>query len=362
VTDVPGLVPLPAQPDGVPWPAGGRADDVTGGWPVGGPPASATAALAAALDEAFAPAGPLGPTYAVVVVHRGRLVAERYAGRLPHRGGPPEPVGPATRLRSWSMAKSVLHSVAGLAVADGLVELDTPAPVPAWADPADPRHAITLEQLLAMRDGLDFAEVYEDVPGSDVVTMLYGAGRADMAAYAASRPPAAPPGTRFSYSSGTSNIISGIVARAVGPGEPYRRYLADRLFGPTGMTSAVPGFDGSGTWVASSSVHATARDFARFGLLALRDGVWNGFRILPEGWVDHGRRPRSVEEPSGHGFGAHWWVDGDAAGTFRASGHEGQSITVSPGADLVVVRLGRSPEEAGPALDGWRARTVGAFA
>lgn len=104
------------------------------------------------------------------------------------------------------------------------------------------------------------------------------------------------------------------MARLVGPGDAYRSYLERRLFGPVGMTSADPGFDTAGTWVASSTVHATAHDYAPFGYLYLRDGVWEGRRLLPEGWVDHGRLPRSVDPENGDLHGAHWWVVGDDRG------------------------------------------------
>ena len=129
-----------------------------------------------------------------------------------------------------------------------------------------------------------------------------------MAAFAADRPLAAPPGTRFNYSSGTSNVISGVVASTVGPGQPYREFLARRLFDPLGMTSATVTLDDAGTWVAASYVYATARDFARFGLLYLRDGIWEDSRLLPEGWVDEGRRPRSVDPDDGDYYGSHWWT------------------------------------------------------
>jgi CubicO group peptidase (beta-lactamase class C family) len=116
--------------------------------------------------------------------------------------------------------------------------------------------------------------------------MLFGAGQDDVAHFAANRPLAAPPGARFNYSSGTSNIISSVAARNVGIGDKYAQFLRERLFGRIGMHSATPEFDHAGTWVASSYVRASARDFARFGLLYLRDGVWDGARLLPEGWVD----------------------------------------------------------------------------
>jgi CubicO group peptidase (beta-lactamase class C family) len=350
---VSGLVALPAQPAGVDWP--------TEEWPTG--EVSRGVDLDPLLDEVFDDGGLLARSFAVLVVHGGRLVAERYQGALEHFDRPPTPVTAETTLLSWSMAKSMLHAVVGMLVADGQLALDAPAAVPEWADPGDPRHAITLRQLLAMRDGLDFAEDYVDGELSDTIEMLFGAGQADMAHFAADRPLVAPPGTRFNYSSGTSNIISGIVARAVGPGESYARFLHGRLFGPLGMTSADPEFDEAGTWVASSSMYATARDYARFGLLYLRDGVWDGVRLLPAGWVDYGRTWVSEDPDDASPYGAHWWgVAGDTLGTFRASGYEGQSITLCPALDLMVVRLGKTPHEREPNLIPWRAAMVRAFA
>jgi CubicO group peptidase (beta-lactamase class C family) len=345
------LVPLPPQPEGVAWP--------THEWPEG--PLSAGARLPALLDSAFDDDGPLARTQAVVVVHGGRLVAERYQGAVPHFDRPPVPVASDTRLLSWSMAKSVLHAAIGLVVADGLLDLGRPAPVPEWRGPEDPRGAITPQHLLEMRDGLDFCEDYVDDRISDVLTMLFGAGRDDVAHFAADRPLVAEPGTRFNYSSGTANVLAGILARTVAP-ERTDAFLARSLFGPIGMASATVELDGAGTWVASSFVRATARDFARFGLLYLRDGVWDGRRLLPEGWADHGRRPRSVDANDGALYGAHWWIDDDGRGTFRAAGYEGQSITICPTLDLVVVRLGKTPAEHYPELAAWRSAVVAAFA
>ncbi len=348
-----GLVALPAQPAGVSWP--------TTRWPTGPVPRGVD--LAPLLDEVFDPDGPLATTFAVVVVQGGRLVTERYAGALEHFDTPPTPVSEETPLLSWSMAKSVLHAVVGLLVGDGRLDLDAPAGVPEWSDAGDPRHAITLRQLLAMRDGLDWVEDYVDDRVSDVIQMLFGAGREDMAHFAADRPLAAEPGERFNYSSGTSNIVSGIVARTVGCGEDYARFLHDRLFAPLGMASADPEFDAAGTWAASSYLRATARDWARFGLLYLRGGTWDGGRLLPPGWVDYGRTMVSLDPEDDSPYGAHWWgVAGDHLGTFRASGYEAQSITICPSLDLVVVRLGKTPLEREPNLVPWRAAMVRAFA
>jgi CubicO group peptidase (beta-lactamase class C family) len=347
------LVALPSQPAGVDWP--------TEDWPEGALPAGVD--LTRLLDEVFDDDGPLAQTFAVLVVHRGRIVAERYQGALDHFDRPPTPVSAETPLLSWSMAKSVLHAVVGLLVGDGRLDLDAPAAVPEWADRADPRHAITLRQLLAMRDGLDFVEDYVDGGVSDVIEMLFGRGQGDMAHFAADRPLAAPPGTRFNYSSGTSNIISGVVARTVGPGEPYARFLHSRLFGPLGMATADPEFDEAGTWVASSYLRTSARDYARFGLLYLRDGMWDGVRLLPAGWVDSARTWVSEDPEDASPYGAHWWgVAGDTLGTFRASGYEGQSITLCPSLDLMVVRLGKTPLAFEEHLVPWRSAMVDAFA
>lgn len=183
---------------------------------------------------------------------------------------------------------------------------------------------------------------------------------ADMAAYAEARPLAHEPGAVFNYSSGTSNIVAAVVGRAV---DDVRRFLHDRVLHPIGMSSADPRVDDAGTFVGSSYLYATARDWARFGTLYLRDGVWDRRRLLPEGWVDHGRTVRSVDPEDGDLYGAHWWVDpwGADVGSFRASGFEGQTVTVVPALDAVVVRLGKTPEEQHDALTDWRRRAVEAL-
>jgi CubicO group peptidase (beta-lactamase class C family) len=249
----------------------------------------------------------------------------------------------------------------GVLVGEQKLDLAAPASVPAWrVDPNDPRASITLDHLLAMRDGLAFNEDYVDAGVSDVIEMLFGEGKDDVAAYAEARPALHPADTRFNYSSGTSNIVSAIAARAVGGGPALVDLLRQRIFDPIGITSADPRLDPAGNFIASSYVYATARDFARFGLLYLRDGMWDGARLLPVGWVDHGRRQRSVDD-DGSGYGAHWWVVDDDMGSFRASGYEGQSILVCPGLDLLAVRLGYSTAEMYTALKEWRARIVDSF-
>ncbi|MGK2948823.1 MAG: serine hydrolase domain-containing protein [Acidimicrobiales bacterium] len=342
------LLPLPPQPVDVPWP--------TGSWPVG----TAPPAVAEVVEAMFADQETYGDTYAVLVVQGGRLLLERYGGALPHFDRPPEPVSADTPLLSWSMAKSVLHGTVGVLVGEGRLQLDAPPGVPGWDDE---RAAITLDQLLQMRDGLAWAEDYVDAGLSDVIEMLFGSGQHDVAAYAEARPLAHPPGTVFNYSSGTSNIVAAVVGREAGPGEAVRRFVLERVLHPIGMRSADPRLDDAGTFIGSSYVYATAQDWARFGTLHLRDGVWDGTRLLPEGWVDHGRRVRSVDPTDGGLYGAHWWIDqlDTARGTFRASGYEGQAIAVCPALDAVVVRLGRTPEPLGANLGPWRKRLFDAL-
>ena len=227
----------------------------------------------------------------------------------------------------------------------------SPFACPEWRQNGDPRSAITLRDLLAMRSGLEFCEDYIDGDSSHCIEMLFGPSSHDMAAYAASLPLEHPVGTSFNYSSGSTNIVSRVISDAYGfDRAAMQDHLRRRIFDPLGMCSATATFDDAGTFVGSSYVHATAQDYARFGLLYLRDGVWDGARVLPEGWVDYGRTATSVDEDTGLGYGAHWWVWDDAYGTFAAHGYEGQLIAVVPDLDVVVVRLGKTPAELRPAL------------
>ncbi len=284
----------------------------------------------------------MGLQLALVIVNRGRLVLERYGATA----------GPDESLISWSMAKSIAHALVGVLVGEGRLDPDGRAPVPEWADPADPRHPITLDHLLRMVPGLEFVEDYVDDGVSHCLQMLFGPGAEDMGAYAASLPAQALPGTVFNYSSGTTNIVCRAMADLVGRGPDFERWMRAVLLDPLGMTSARPTFDGAGTWVGSSFLHATARDFARFGLLYLRDGSWEDRRILPPGWVDHARTPRARNE-EGKVHGAHWWVWAPDLDVFACQGYECQRILVDPGADLLVVRLGKTPIEKADTVDAW---------
>lgn len=334
------LPPLPAQPADVPWP--------TDAWPEGEPRGLDRMRLDALMAEAFAaPSTPtLGETHATLIVRGGRIVHERYGDGF----------GPEKTYPSWSKAKSITHALTGLLVADGKVDVHAPADAPEWSAPGDPRGAITLDQLLRMSSGLKWLEEYLPDQPSDVIAMLFGEGKADVAAFAASFPLAHPPGGFFYYSSGTTNIVSRALARALGAyGPDFEAFMRTRLFEPLGMRSPIPKFDDAGTFIGSSFCFCTARDFARFGLLYLRDGVWEGRRLLPDGWVDYARTP-TWQQPGGEAdgrYGAHWWLDIAGPGSFSANGYDGQYTVLVPDRDLVIVRHGATPLDCKDALKRW---------
>jgi CubicO group peptidase (beta-lactamase class C family) len=294
-------------------------------------------AVDGALDWAFAEPDPtrMRRTRAVVVVHDGRVIAERYADGF----------DADTPQLGWSMAKGVVNALVGVLVKEGRLALDAPIGEQIW--PAgDPRRSITLSQMLRMSSGLDFDEDSIN-PRGGVLYMLLRA--LDVPTYAATTPLRATPGTYWRYSSATTNLIMAAIRRRVGE-EEYstlpRRLLFDRL----DMRSAVMETDAHGNYIGSSFVYATARDWARFGLLYLTDGVWNGERVLPDGWVDYSRTPAPAAPD--RQYGAHFWLkvapnyEQPSAqfdfppDTFHAIGHEGQFVTIIPSRRVVIVRLG----------------------
>jgi CubicO group peptidase (beta-lactamase class C family) len=311
------------------------------------------AALSDAAEALFAADAPHGVSLALVVLQGGHVVHERYGVQPDTIFGPGGPVDATTPLVSWSTAKSITHALVGIAVGDGLLDVDAPAPVPEWR--GTEKEAITLQHLLEMRPGLLFVEDYVDDAVSHCLEMLYGSGQDDMAAYAASLPLIHEPGTVWNYSSGTTNIVSRIIGDAVTPPGGDRRsameaFLRDRLFTPLGMPSADPRFDAAGTFIGSSYVYATAREFASFGRLYLDDGVRDGRRLLPEGWVDRARSFVADDADGEFAYGHHWWLWPDDHRAFGAHGYEGQYIVVVPDRDLVVVHLGKSPVDRRPPL------------
>ncbi len=362
-----GLVPLSPQPAGLDWPQKS--------WAVGALPDNARSDVLALVDDAMARNldDVMGETRAIVVIHKGKVVLERY------RDG----FDATTKQISWSMAKSFTSALVGRAVDQGLIDdIDAPMPGPWAAD--DPRAKITWRQWLNMVDGLQYHEIGEpDLAQNDVVQMMAGSGRFDVIAYAKALPLAYTPGTRWNYSTAGFHLIAralqGLIAdkARTPPPAPLAMidYTQSALFGPLGMDARIE-FDRAGTFMGGSLVWASARDYARFGYLYLRDGVWGEQRLLPEGWVDFSRTKTPADNATVYGAG--WWINaadsndirpkgqGSALGprdAFSAQGHEGQIIWVVPSRDLVIVRLGLMGNggESWPALYDWAQKVAMAF-
>lgn len=315
---------------------------------VGAEPGAPDEQLARQLDELFTDEA-LGETRAALVMYNGQIAAERYAPGYDTE----------TRFVSWSMAKTVTAVMIGMLVADGQLRLDDSAPIPSWQRPGDPRGAITLRQLLQMRSGLRHTEAGEPPYESSEVRMLFLDGRDDMAKWAAEQPLEAEPGGKFEYSSATTVILADIAARVLSKGssnpETRRRAVAEfleaRLFGPLGMASAVPEFDAHGTLIGGSLIHASARDWARFGEFLRTGGSVSGAQLVPRKWIEFMTSP----SPRSPFYGGQTWLNSEAdraddslypiaepEGLFAGIGHMGQYILVSPSQRLTVVRLGHS--------------------
>lgn len=299
------------------------------------------AALAAAFgDDLDADGRDRLGTRGVVVLHRGELVAERYA----------EGFSVTTAQLGWSMGKSVANLLTGRLVEQGLLAVDDTGLRPEWTDD---RADISVGDLLRMTSGLSWDETYD--LGTPITRMLYL--EPDMAGYVAGLELAHPAGSYQQYSSGSTNVLCSVLAERSGLDADLPRQM---LFQPLGLGSAVLEPDAAGTPVCSSYLWATPRDWASIGQFALQDGVWEAERLLPDGWMADSLRLEPVAESEEEGYASSWWVNQLADGTlvdpalpadaYWATGHDGQRMYVVPSADLVVVRLGFSPEVASEEL------------
>jgi len=315
----------------------GDAEAFTRKIPAAIPITAGNAQLRKALDRAFAE--PAQPPYrrvrAIVIMRDGKIIAERYA----------HGIGPDTPLLGYSVTKSVINALVGILVREGKLNVKAPAPVSAWSSPADPRHVITPDQLMRMTSGLNLDE--NDSGDDPVSRMLFS--EHDMAAFAEQARLKAKPGQVWEYTSGNTLITSAIIRDAVGGHAADVLAFAHReLFDPVGMQHVTMEFDDAGTPIGATRMYASGRDWARFGELFLDDGIADGKRILPRGWVAYSTRP-TLDSPYGAGF----WINGgksdDArarveAGMpvdgFYASGNFGQRIVVIPSQHLVIARFG----------------------
>ncbi len=324
------IAPLPSAPAGFaaqPWPEA--------------PPVSGKAimrvdygALDFALTRAFEDNAPNHRSFVVAV--DGKIVDERYADGFDVE----------TPFLSWSMAKSVTATLVGAAVKRGLVDVNDPAPVPEWAGDAE-KSKITWNDLLQMQSGLGFGEQY-DVIRSDVNRMLFE--RADAGGMAARSPVDHAPGEVWYYSSGTTNLIARTLRQVLEKeGVDFHEFAKEAIFEPIGAATFTLEVDAAGSVLGSSFVYAMARDWARLGQLYLQDGVWNGERLLPEGWKDYVKTPAGASD---HQYGAQFWLnrDGENGRTrffpgvpeemYFFAGHEGQYVFIIPDKRMVVVRTG----------------------
>jgi len=338
-----GLGCLLVQGDGaVPEAAGFEPAPIASTWPANAiEPADPT--IRRALDRAFAEPDPAHPrlTKAVVVLHDGQLIAERYAPGY----------GPDTPIWAHSVSKSITSALIGILVRQGKLRLDQPAPIAAWRSPADPHHAVTVDQLLRMDSGLPFDET--DGALNPMTRMLYL--EPDMAGYAAKMPLAHPPGTAWGYSNLSYLLLGRVIRDTTGSGATdTERFARRELFAPLGMRNTVIETDATGTPIGASNVYASARDLARFGQLYLDDGVVEGQRILPKGWVDYSRS-QTLDTGYGAGFwtnlvntgrvpvwDAPWGMPQLPKDMYYARGAFGQYVVIVPSERLVVVRMGIS--------------------
>jgi CubicO group peptidase (beta-lactamase class C family) len=314
---------LPENPDTIPWPAGNLiADTIPSGVDLN--------KLNAAISKAFSDTIPHKGTFAVMVVYKGQPIVEKYKAGLSSRN----------LFLSWSMAKSFTNALTGILVKEGRLDIDKPVGFPEWQN--DERRNITINNLMHMNSGLEWNEDYGNQ--SDVNNMLHKEG--DFGTFSLKKELADPVGTKWVYSSGTTNIVSLIIRQTLGNDRDYYAFPRTALFNRIGMRSAVWEVDASGSFVGSSYLYATMRDYARFGLLYLNKGNWLGEQILPEGWTDY-----SATEAAGSDgqYGAFFWINKSGVfypdaprDMFCCRGHDGQYIYIIPSRQLVVVRTGFS--------------------
>ena len=344
------LPSLPQQPSGVAWP--------TDAWPQGHLPAHLDQTrFAGLIDAAFsAPSTELlGETHAVVIVQGGRLVHERYNDGF----------GPDATYPSWSKAKSITQALVGIAVGDGKLDIQAPADVPEWTAPSDPRAAITLDQLLRMSSGLKWIEEYSPDQPSDVIAMLFGEGKDDVAAYATNVALAHKPNSVWSYSSGTTNIVVRALSRAIAAvGPDFEAFMRERLFAPIGMTSPIPKFDAAGTFIGSSISASPAPAISPVSGCSI--SVMACGRVAAccrrAGLTTPARRPSSSPAPTSARriWRLQWWLDIAGPGSFSANGYDGQFTVCVPDLDLILVRHGAS-EAQKLAVKAWIADVIDCF-
>ncbi|WP_321288274.1 serine hydrolase [uncultured Sunxiuqinia sp.] len=313
---------LPVNPDTVQWPKGNLIADTIA-------VDVDTVKLKQALTLAMQNTIPFKGTFALMVVYKGQPIAEVYR----------EDFNKDNRFLSWSMAKSFTNALVGLRVKDGKMDIHQPLEIEEWQD--DKRKGITLNNLMHMNSGLKWNEGYGNL--SDVTIMLHKKG--DMGLYAQQKAYEYPADSVWLYSSGTTNLVCRELRKTFASDEEYFAFPRKALFNKIGMTSAVFEVDASGTFVGSSYLYATMRDYARFALLYLNGGNWQGEQLLPKGWVDY---TSQVANGSNGRYGSFLWLNESAEypdapkDMLMCKGHDGQFICIVPSKELIVIRTGYS--------------------
>ena len=290
--------------------------------------------LNAAVANAFDAKGQIKKrTRSLLVIYKDKIIAEKYDTGFDKN----------SKILGWSMTKSITSAMFGILEKQRKFDIDAPAPIPEWKN--DNRKSITTSDLLHMNSGLEWEEKYDRI--CDATEMLFQAE--DMTRSQLEKPAAFKPNTRWNYSSGTTNLLSGILRKQFKTHQEYLDFWYTDLIDKIGMNSMVIETDMSGNYVGSSYGWATTRDWSKFGLLYLHNGNWNGEQIFNEGWAKYTATPTNTSDGR---YGAHFWLN--AGGTFQdvpkdmyfCSGYQGQMILIIPSLDLVVVRMGlkESPE------------------
>jgi len=312
-------------------------------------PGADRAKLARAVDALFTEQG-IGETRAVIVMHAGQIAAERYG----------DGYGRDTRFIGWSASKTVMGVLIGMLVADGRLRLDDAPPIPRWQRAGDPRGEITLRQLMQMRSGLRHKEHSDPVYNSAEVRMMFLDGRDDMAGWAEAQPLASEPGRTFQYSTPTGVILADIAERVLAPDSDaaarqrtMNDFIRARLAVPLGMRSLTAEYDRAGTMMGGSMIWANARDWAKFGEFLRHKGSAGGSQLVPRAWIDF----MTAASPAAPDYGGMTWLNRKSGGerevlypeqgpasAFAAVGHLGQYVIVSPSQQLVIVRLGNTPD------------------
>ena len=317
------IVALPdVNPDTIAWPAGDKLADTI---PASIDQMKLNSAIVAAFKDTVGNKG----TFAIAIAYKNQLIAEKYKTGFSDKN----------RFLSWSMAKSFTHALVGIMVKKGLIDIKQTADIPTWKN--DKRTGITIENLMHMNSGLEWNENYGNL--SDVTLMLHKS--TDMAKFTYNKALVSRPDSVWVYNSGATNIVSYLIRKKINNDAEYYAFPRKELFNPIGMRSAIFETDASGTFVGSSYIYASMRDYVRFGLLYMNKGNWLGKQILPEGWTDNAMQPANGSKGQ---YGSFFWLNQSndypdvPKDLFMCRGHDGQFIYIIPSLELVVVRTGFS--------------------